>query len=144
LFREHGGIHGADVVLGAGSFTNTLNPGAGSDNFTGIINSVDVACGWVTLNLDSLFFAKYNTSTAIYSGIVLVTGDPGNIALNTRQFVAANANQNVCLTWWFPTAPTKLSFRESTNNGTSFGSILTVMTEGFVVNGDPVAPWRQT
>jgi len=139
------GYVGTDVVLNAGSFTNTTNSGRGSDNFSAMINSNSLACAYINFydntTSDSLWFARFNTVNNTFQNVNLVTGDPLNIATNIRQYVAANSNQNVAIAWWYPTAPTKLFMKESVNNGTSFGGVVNIVTSGYTVNGDQIAPW---
>jgi hypothetical protein len=134
------GYTGVDVLLGAGSFTNSFVPtGAGSDNFGAPINANEVACGWLGGgSADSIYFGKFNITNNTYSGTINVFS---GVPANARQYTAANGNQNVAIAYWFATAPTKLVYKESTNNGTSFGSEQTIFTEGTVVNGTQVAPW---
>ncbi len=134
------GYTGVDVQLGAGSFTSTLVPtGAGSDNFGWPVSATEVACAWLGGGTaDSIYFAKYNTSTNTYGPVsVLFTGVPAN----ARQYCASNGSGKVAVGYWFATAPTKLVYKESTDGGSSFGSEQTAFSEGTIVNGTPVAPW---
>jgi hypothetical protein len=141
------GYVGTDILLGAGTFTVVTNgslTGNGSDLFASRISESTVACAYINLygtTSDSLWYVKFNTTTNAYSGNLLLTGNPSEIATNVRQYIASNSNQNIAVAWWFPTAPTKLLVKESTNGGTSFGATQTIITEGTVVNGNPVAPW---
>jgi hypothetical protein len=90
---------------------------------------------------DSVFYAKYDCNASSYSGLTTMSGDPSQVATNVRSYTAANSNQNVAVAWWYPTDPTKMFYRESANNGTSFGAVGTIMTSGYTLNGDAIAPW---
>lgn len=134
------GYVGSDVILGAGSITNTLvNTGLGSDNFGEPINANELGCGWLGGGTaDTIYFAKFNVTTNTYSTpIPLFTGVPAN----ARTYTAANGNNVVTIGYWNATAPTSLRFKTSTDGGTTFGSEVTAITEGLVVNGTAVAPW---
>lgn len=134
------GYVGVDVLLGAGSLTNTKVPtGAGSDNFAAPINASELACGWLGGgSADTVYFGKFNITTNLYFGTIpLFVGVPAN----ARTYTAANNNQNVAIAYWNATAPTSLRYKESNNNGTSFGSEVTAVTEGLIVNGTAIAPW---
>jgi hypothetical protein len=133
------GYTGVDVLLGAGSFTNTIVGNNGSDNFGMPINANELGCGWLGgLPSDSIFYGKFNINTNTYSGTLLISA---GVPASARQYTATNRNQNVAVAWWKSVAPTSLVYRESNNNGTSFGAETPIMTEGIVVNGTPVAPW---
>lgn len=134
------GYVGADVLLGAGSFTNTLVPtGSGGDNFGQPQSSTEIACGWLSGgSADSIYYGKFNINSNTYTDVKNVFS---GVPTNARQYTAANGNQNVAIAYWFATAPTKLVYKESTNNGTSFGSEQTIFSEGTVVNGSAIAPW---
>lgn len=134
------GYVGADVILGAGSFTNTLvNTGAGSDNFAEPISSSVLGCGWLGGGTaDTVYYAKFDVNTNTYTTpIAVFTG----VAANARTFTAANGNNAVSVAYWNATAPTSLVVKSSTDGGTTFGAPVTAITEGFTVNGTAVAPW---
>jgi len=134
------GYVGYDVLLGAGSFTNTLvNTGSGGDNFAEPISSTVLGCGWLGGGTaDTIYFAKFNTATNTYSTPVpLFTGVPAN----ARSYTASNGGNGVSVAYWNATAPTSLRVKSSTDGGTTFGSEVTAITEGFTVNGTPIAPW---
>ena len=134
------GYVGVDVILGAGSFTNTLvNTGLGSDNFGEPISSTVLGCGWLGGGTaDTIYYARFDASTNTYSTPqVLFSGVPAN----ARSFTAANGNNAVTVGYWNATAPTSLRVKSSTDGGNTFGSEVTAITEGFTVNGTQVAPW---
>lgn len=134
------GYVGVDVILGAGSFTNTLvNTGAGSDNFAEPISATELGCGWLSGgSADTIYYAKFNVTTNTFgTPAPIFTGVP----TNARTYTAANGNNAVSVGYWNATAPTSLRVKSSTNGGTSFGSEVTVITEGFTVNGTAIAPW---
>ncbi|MCC6864631.1 MAG: T9SS type A sorting domain-containing protein [Ignavibacteria bacterium] len=134
------GYVGSDVILGAGSFTNTLvNTGSGGDNFGGVLNATTLGCGWFGGgSADTIYYANFDITTNTYSNpIVLFSGVPAN----GRQFTAANGNNAVSVAYWNATAPTSIKVKSSTDGGTTFGSEVTAVTEGLVVNGTPIAPW---
>ncbi len=131
---------GVELVLGVGSITISLGPTGGSvDNFGALMTSTDIGCGWMgAAPSDSIYYGKFNVNTNSYSGVQLLWSA---VPANARTFTAANKNQNVSIAYWNAAAPTKLIYRESTNNGTSFGTENTIFTEGTVINGTAIAPW---
>ncbi|NOS84407.1 MAG: T9SS type A sorting domain-containing protein [Ignavibacteria bacterium] len=134
------GYVGVDVILGAGSFTNTLTTTGGSlDNFAEPISATELGCGWLGGgSADTVYYAKFNVNTNTYGpASPIFTGVPAN----GRTFTAANGNNGVSLAYWNATAPTSLRVRSSTDGGTTFGAEVTAITEGLVVNGTAVAPW---
>jgi hypothetical protein len=134
------GYVGVDVILGAGSLTNTLTTTGGSlDNFAEPISATELGCGWLGGgSADTIYYAKFNVNTNTYSTpSVVFTGVP----VSARSFTAANGNNAVSVAMWNATAPTSLIVRSSTNGGTTFGAPVTAVTEGLVVGGTAIAPW---
>lgn len=134
------GYVGVDVLLGAGSFTNTLTTTGGSlDNFGEPINANELGCGWLGGgSADTVYYAKFNVTTNTYgTPTPIFTGVP----VSARTFTAANGNNAVSIAMWNSVAPTSLIVRSSTDGGSTFGAPVTAVTEGLVVNGTPIAPW---
>lgn len=131
---------GVDLLLGVGSVTISLGPTGGSvDNFGAPISATELGCAWLgAAPSDSIYYGRFNVVTNTYSGVMtLFTAVPAS----ARSYTATNRNQNVAVAYWNSAAPTKLIYKESTNNGTSFGSENTIFTEGTVINGTAIAPW---
>jgi len=134
------GYVGVDVLLGAGSFTNTLTTTGGSlDNFGEPINANELGCGWLGGgSADTVYYAKFNVTTNTYgTPTPIFTGVP----VSARTFTAANGNNAVSIAMWNSVAPTSLIVRSSTDGGSTFGAPVTAVTEGLVVSGTPIAPW---
>lgn len=134
------GYVGVDVILGAGAFTNTLTPTGGSlDNFGEPISASELGCGWLGGgSADTIYYGKFNVTTNTYGTPQPVfTGVP----TNGRSYTAANGNNAVSIAYWNATAPTSLRVKSSTDGGSTFGSEVTIVTEGLTVNGTQIAPW---
>lgn len=134
------GYVGVDVLLGAGSFTNTLTTTGGSlDNFGEPINANELGCGWLGGgSADTVYYAKFNVTTNTYgTPTPIFTGVP----VSARTFTASNGNNAVSIAMWNSVAPTSLIVRSSTDGGSTFGAPVTAVTEGLVVSGTPIAPW---
>ncbi|NOS85467.1 MAG: T9SS type A sorting domain-containing protein [Ignavibacteria bacterium] len=131
-----GGFAGVDVILGAGSFTNTGITGGALESsllsfpFLGCVSSNSVL-------QDSLFFRKFNYSTNQFSSPLFIT----TLQPNARYYITTSSNgTNVFIMWWNST-PNELKARESTNGGNTFGPEITVCPSSLLVNGDAVTPW---
>jgi hypothetical protein len=134
------GYSGFDILLGIGSVTTNLVPSPGADYFGYKLDNTFLVGPYQ--GGDTVISIKYNYSNNTYSNKVVIAEPPTDVSVNARTFgVCADNGQNVFIMWWNSASPTKLLAKESNNGGTTFGSMVTVITEGFVVNGDQVAPW---
>ncbi|NOS84408.1 MAG: T9SS type A sorting domain-containing protein [Ignavibacteria bacterium] len=135
------GFSGVDVILGAGSVTSTLVPAPGSDYFSCWLSSTQI--GGVYQSGDTLFFRKFNYVTNTYDARQLIALPSAEIDANGRKVVASSTNgQNVFAMWYKSTAGVEaLSGRFSTDGGTTFGAIQTVMPSLLTVGSDQVTPW---
>lgn len=131
-----GGFAGVDVILGAGSFTNTgviggvLESSLLSFPFLGCVSSNSVL-------QDSLFFRKFNYSTNLFSSPLFIT----TLQPNARYYITTSSNgTNVFIMWW-NSSPNELKARESTDGGNTFGPVITVCPSSLIINGDAVTPW---
>lgn len=131
-----GGFAGVDVILGAGSFTNTGITGGALESsllsfpFLGCISSNSVL-------QDSLFFRKFNYSTNSFSNPLFIT----TLQPNARYYITTSSNgTNIFIMWW-NSSPNELKARESTDGGNTFGPVITVCPSNLVINGDAVTPW---
>ena len=135
------GFSGIDVVLGAGSFTTQLTPAPGSDYFSCWLSATQI--GGCYQSGDSLFFRKYNYITNTYDPRVTIALPTAEIDANGRKTIASSTNgQNVFIAWYKSTAGSEaLSGKLSTDGGTTFGSVQTIMPANYNAGGNLVNPW---
>lgn len=131
-----GGFAGVDVILGAGSFTNTGITGGALESsllsfpFLGCISSNSVL-------QDSLFFRKFDYSTNSFSNSLFIT----TLQPNARYYITTSSNgTNIFIMWW-NSSPNELKARESTDGGNTFGPVITVCPSNLVISEDAVTPW---
>lgn len=135
------GFSGVDVILGAGSVTTTLVPAPGSDYFTCWLSSTQI--GGVYQSGDSLFFRKFNYTNNTYDNRIALALPTAEIDANGRKTVASSTNgQNVFAMWYKSTAGLEaLNGKFSTDGGTTFGAVTTVMPALLTVGSDQISPW---
>ncbi len=135
------GFAGVDVLLGAGSLTNTLVPAPGADYFSCWLSSTQI--GGVYQSGDTLFFRKFNYTNNTYDNRQLLALPTAEIDANGRKMIASSTNgQNVCAVWYKSTAGTEaLNSKFSSDGGTTWGTVTTVMPATLTVGSDQIAPW---
>lgn len=135
------GFSGVDVILGAGSVTSTLVPAPASDYFSCWLSSSNI--GGVYQSGDTLFFRKFDYNTNTFGTRLQIATPTTDIDANGRKIVASSSNgQNVFAMWYKSTAGTEaLNGKFSTDGGTTFGAVTTVMPSTLTVNGDAIIPW---
>jgi len=135
------GYTGMDVQLGAGSVTSTLIPVIGSDYFTWPISANQLA--GVYQQTDSLLFRKFNFITSTYDAPQVLALPSTEITTGARKMIAVSSNgQNIFVMWYVSTAGSeKLSGRLSTNGGTTFGPIQTIIQNGYTLGSDVMRPF---
>lgn len=134
-----GAYIGADVILGAGSFTHTPIPPPGPymPAVSSALTSPSVGCLYAKSAFDSLFFRKYNYSNSTFSAPVFITP----LQPNARYYITTSSNgTNVFVMWWNST-PNELKARESTDGGNTFGAVMIVCPSTVNINGETVIPW---
>ncbi|NOS85468.1 MAG: T9SS type A sorting domain-containing protein [Ignavibacteria bacterium] len=134
-----GGAYAAtDVILAAGSFSYTYLPYQGSNGaiVSSPLNNNLISCAYS--KSDTLYYRTYNPTTNTFSSPpVFVSLFP----TNSRYYISAGFNStNVFVMWWDASANT-MKGRASTNSGTTFGSIYTILTNNTNIEGDLVTPW---
>jgi hypothetical protein len=134
-----GGAYAAtDVILGAGSFTYTYLPNAGSNGaiVSSPLNNNLIACAYS--KSDTLYYRTYNIITNTFSSTpVFVSLFP----TNSRYYISAGYNSTNVFVMWWDAAVNTMKGRESTNSGTTFGSVYTILTNNTNIEGDLVTPW---
>ncbi|RPI12336.1 MAG: exo-alpha-sialidase, partial [Ignavibacteriae bacterium] len=134
------GYGGFDLTLGIGSVSSGLVPEPGRDYFAYKLNNTHLVGSYQ--GGDTVISIKYNFTNNTFSDKVIIASPPDEVGVSARTFsVCADNGQNVFIMWWHSVSPTKLIARESNNGGTSYGSTVTIITEGLTINGDAVAPW---
>lgn len=137
------GFASVDVTLGAGSFTGSLVPAPGSDFFSCWLSSTEI--GGTYQSPDTIWYRKYNYTNDTWSGKLMVAVPPTEVATtNARKMIASSTNgQNITIIWYNGSAAPddRISAKTSTDGGTSFGAIQTVLPSTLTVNGDVVTPW---
>jgi Secretion system C-terminal sorting domain len=135
------GFVGVDVLLGAGAFTNTTIPAVGADYFTCMLSSTEL--GGVYQSGDTLFFRKFNYTNNTYGTRQVIAMPTAEIDANGRKCVASSTNgQNVFAMWYVSTAGVeKLAGKLSTDGGSTWGAMQTVMPTTYTVGGDVTTPW---
>lgn len=134
-----GGAYAAtDVLLGAGSFSYTYLPFPGSNGaiVSSPLNSNLISCAYS--KSDTLYYRTYNTITNTFSS------SPVFISLfptNSRYYISAGYNSTNVFVMWWDAAVNTMKGRESTNSGTTFGSVYTILTNNTNIEGDIVTPW---
>jgi hypothetical protein len=129
---------GADLVIGTGVFTTTLNTNLGQDYFSQRLNANEL--GGMYRSADSLFFVKYNYVNNSYGTRSLVATTPDADASSRWSSTTSSDGQGIFGMWYLSVAPEEYKGRESTNGGTSFGSVFTILPTG-MLDGDSVTPW---
>jgi hypothetical protein len=132
------GFAGLELLLGIGSFSTAEVPAPGRDYFTYKLSGTDLAGAYLSSTQDTLYFIKYNYVTNIFGTKQTIATSP-NVGSTARHVVTASSSgQNVFVVW--NTADSYVG-AESTNGGTSFGSIISILPAGSSINGDSVAIW---
>ncbi len=135
------GYAGVDVLLGAGSFTNTTIPAVGSDYFSCLLSSTEL--GGTYQSGDSLFFRKYNYTNNTFGTRQIIATPTAEIDANGRKCIASSSNgQNIFIMWYVSTAGVeKLAGKFSSDGGSTWGAMQTVMPTTYTVGGDVTTPW---
>jgi hypothetical protein len=134
-----GGAYAAtDVLLGAGSFSYTYlpNPGSNGAIVSSPLNNNLISCAYS--KSDTLYYRTYNPITNTFSS------SPVFISLfptNSRYYISAGYNSTNVFVMWWDAAVNTMKGRESTNSGTTFGSVYTILTNNTNIEGDLVTPW---
>ena len=131
-----------------GVCTGYLNESPGKDYFGFQLSGTNIVGAYQHTGADpvpdTLYFAKFDWNSNTFNGKSPITA-PGDLHINTRQYVAVKPNQNkVAVMWWVASGGTPsqgMYLKESTNGGTTFGSKQTICTNGYQANGDSVAVW---
>jgi hypothetical protein len=141
-FNPTHGFAGVDVILGAGSFTNTAVPDVGLDYFSCWLSATQIG-GIHQVTDNSLYFRKFNYVTNTFAAEQLLAAPPTDIDANARKCVASSTDgQNVFAMWWVSTTgAVKLSGRASSDGGTTFGAIQTVMPTNYTIDGIVTNAW---
>lgn len=137
------GFAGLELVLGIGSFSTAENPPPGRDYFTYVLSGTELGGSYLSSTQDTLYFIKFNYATTIFGPKLNIATGAGTVDANNRNSTAASTNgQNVFVMFCFGTGATSSYLGvESTNGGTSFGSVFNILPAGSVVNGDSVQGW---
>jgi hypothetical protein len=137
--RQFGPAHGfagVDVLLGAGSFTNTAVPSSGLDYFSCWLSSTQIG-GVHQVTDNTLYFRKFNYVTNTFAAEQTLAVPPTDIDASARKCVASSTDgQNVFAMWWVSTTGAqKMLGKSSTDGGTTFGAIQTVMPTDYTIDG---------
>jgi len=131
-----------------GVCTGYLNQAPGRDYFGFQLSGTNIVGAYQHSGSDpipdTLYFAKFDWNSNTFTNKTTLTG-PGDLHINTRQYVAVKPDQNkVAVMWWVANggSPTQgMYIKQSTDGGTTFGAKQIVCTNGYQANGDSVAVW---
>jgi hypothetical protein len=136
------GFSGVEVILGAGSFANTLVPPPGSDYFSCLLSSTEI--GGVYQAPDTMWFRKFNYTNISYGPRTLIATPPNEVAVaNARKYIASSSSgQNVFIMWYDAvTGSEKIVGKRSSDAGATWGTLTTVLPFQYVSNGDQTSAW---
>lgn len=136
------GFATSDLQLGIGSFsTPVLNPTGGRDYFSQSLSGNQLAGCYANQVQDTIYFIKFNCVTNSFgTPFVIAAGSTETSSSDRLSTTVAQNNQNVLVHWYYSTNNEFLC-RESTDGGTSFGPITTILPQNAIVAGDSVAGW---
>jgi hypothetical protein len=133
-----------ESFLGGGIISSYLVPGDGRDMFCYQISGNFIGCSYSTSLPagDTLNYNTFDYINATYGSRLIIATPPGEIGANARQFIAAEGN-DVTVMWWNNNegVSNKMSYKQSTDGGSTFNTMASWLTQGDVFNGDSVTPW---
>lgn len=142
-----GGAAWIESFLGGGIIASYLAPGDGKDMFSYLIPGNKIACAYSTtvtspVGQDTLNYNTFDYINNTYGSRLILATPPGEIGEDARQYIAAEGN-NVTVMWWdhTGTVTNNISYRQSTDGGTTFNAKASWLTQGDTFNGDSVTPW---
>lgn len=144
IVNDRAGAAWIESFLGGGIIASYIAPGGGRDMFSYQISGNLIGCSYSTsLPVgDTLNYNTFDYINSTYGSRLIIATPPGEIGENARQFIAAEGN-DVTVMWWNNNGgiSNKMSYRQSTDGGTTFNTMASCLTQGDVFNGDSVTPW---
>jgi hypothetical protein len=135
---------GTDIGLGVGVITSVLNPDPPQSIEYFSQKRSSTLLGGVFQSNDSVYYKTFNYTNNTWStNKLLLAAPPTEIDINGRVYSAVSDDgQYIFIMWWVSTAgDVKMVGKESTDGGTSFGNIITILPYNTVVHSDNVESW---